>query len=69
MVATDENGWKEEAEGEINHSSGASNVLIVTNLSQDVLTNPADLELLRSAFSDADIVEQMQPLPELGRVC
>lgn len=58
----------EEATGEINHGAGPSNVLIVTNLTKDILNNPADIELLRSAFEDADIVERITPYPAIGRV-
>jgi hypothetical protein len=59
---------RDEAEGVLNHALGPSNVIIVTELSEDVLTNPAELELLKSAFSDADVVEEMRPFPGIGRV-
>lgn len=59
----------QEATGPINHNAGPSNVIIVTNLSRDVLTCPADIALLKAAFEDADVVERMQPFSELGRVC
>lgn len=60
---------RNEAEGDLNHALGPSNVIIVTELSEDVLMNPADLELLKTAFADADAVEDMRPFPSLGRVC
>lgn len=59
----------QEATGPINHNAGPSNVIIVTNLSKDVLTCPADIALLKAAFEDADFVERMQPFSDLGRVC
>lgn len=66
--AVDRSAQDAEATGDINHTAGPSNVIVVTNVTRCVLTNPADIELLRSAFEDADVVEEMQPYPDQGRV-